>query len=1116
MALVLALSLVAAVVPVRPALADGSAPQMENITPEGVVDGDTWSVLTDDVTFVFDFHDEEGDLAYLELDLVGPVSLQATALAKPDPLEGESQLMRNLLADMGVTVGYNGVEEMWVVTVDTTATWTVGPGPAPGSWPAGKYDFYLEAGDAEGNQWGNNSESERPAYAHYVYYFHSIQTAIDDVTGTTLNVGPGTYNEDLTIADDLTLNGAQAGVDARDRAVPESQESRIVGVVKVTSDATNVVFDGFKFISPTRAFTPRGFNLRVESESSTIRNNIFVAEENAGHTYSGYLDFEGITDAVVEQNSFSGDLDPTQEPNVIRLGISGGGTVTVQNNEMHDVGGGGGIGVMCQNASAVINIAGNVMENTGDGIWIANWEAPTYATIFDTLSITGNDIYNCSKDGIKVVLDVTGSIVVGPNNDIYDNSGHGVYVGTPDLNITIQGNRIYNNGGVDSNIHIDEAYGTVVIDDNLIAMTPMGGFSPGEVEMETPDGTVGIYIGDTVSEPKSEPLVGDVNITGNTIVHNKIGIWLGSNAIEVEVYGNLIVNNRVGLHILGDYNIIGAEDQGNIISRNWPFGCGIVLGSNAVGNEIHYNDIALNTLLWYWLTHPEFEVLNGGPSYGLYNANPTVWADATCNWWGDASGPLHEDNPEGRGDLVHGLVLFDPWDCPGGPYVDTVAPEIDGTGAAPDMVSLWPGRDFDMLSLEDFIPGGVMSEEAVGDFEAMSDDIEAAFNGIMLPYPTGPFLSFLIVEAADNNGVAMVTVDYASVLKQLLPEGKIAKIIEEVDEERWEMTMYLLERWPMFYDCHEQDVWFTPYFTPSIFIVLGCCLGLDMDFILEIMLQEIQLGRVDIPVTVYDYSGNTNTVSATIALDIVDVQRPLAEGCNIRSTWIQPGINKWSEILDLGNLRDTPGHLLRWNPEFQRWEDYREVDGVGYWYYGTEQVELALMEVLDAYYINVEYFDQMGIVMSRDKTAPPARDVYRGWNLISLAADPFADYECCGPCPWCDGGSGFNRPYFCTPLHAALVSIDVAPGDLTGWTIVLSPGQLIAYEEVYYYEGCPKFGWPKSFCQEQWSKTRHGNPDGGRMMTIGGGYWVQMEHDDILAGFSYTPLFMMQWGGPTR
>lgn len=255
--------------------------------------------------------------------------------------------------------------------------------------------------------------------------FDNIQEAIDKaLAGDIIKVSGGDYNEDITIDKSLTLNGAQAGVDARGRS---ADESKIVGVVVGTSGAIDVTVDGFKFTSPTRGFNPRGFNLHIESEFSTIKNNIFVAEENAGHTYSGYLDLNGITDTLIEKNDFFGDLDPVQEPNVIRLGISGAGTVTVSNNEMHDVGGGGGIGIMSEHSGAIINIENNEIDNTGDGIWVANWVGEAVSR-FNSLTIIRNNIHNNAKKGIKFVYPFSESTDVGiHNNKIYDNAEENVY-----------------------------------------------------------------------------------------------------------------------------------------------------------------------------------------------------------------------------------------------------------------------------------------------------------------------------------------------------------------------------------------------------------------------------------------------------------------------------------------------------------------------------------------------------------------------------------------------------------------------------------------------------------------------------------------------------------------
>ncbi len=46
--------------------------------------------------------------------------------------------------------------------------------------------------------------------------------------------------------------------------------------------------------------------------------------------------------------------------------------------------------------------------------------------------------------------------------------------------------------------------------------------------------------------------------------------------------------------------------------------------------------------------------------YGIKNIGSSQ-VDAIYNWWGDDSGPIHPDNPDGTGDRISGDVLFDPW-----------------------------------------------------------------------------------------------------------------------------------------------------------------------------------------------------------------------------------------------------------------------------------------------------------------------------------------------------------------------------------------------------------------------------------------------------------------------
>jgi hypothetical protein len=56
--------------------------------------------------------------------------------------------------------------------------------------------------------------------------------------------------------------------------------------------------------------------------------------------------------------------------------------------------------------------------------------------------------------------------------------------------------------------------------------------------------------------------------------------------------------------------------------------------------------------------------ISGNDVFGLYNGGSGT-LNATCNWWGDPSGPYHAtDNPEGKGDDVSDRVVFTPWVAP--------------------------------------------------------------------------------------------------------------------------------------------------------------------------------------------------------------------------------------------------------------------------------------------------------------------------------------------------------------------------------------------------------------------------------------------------------------------
>ena len=64
----------------------------------------------------------------------------------------------------------------------------------------------------------------------------------------------------------------------------------------------------------------------------------------------------------------------------------------------------------------------------------------------------------------------------------------------------------------------------------------------------------------------------------------------------------------------------------------------------------------------------------GNTNYGVYNTTG-ITVDAVSNWWGDASGPTHPINPNGKGDKISDNVAFIPW-LTGPVERDTTTPTV--------------------------------------------------------------------------------------------------------------------------------------------------------------------------------------------------------------------------------------------------------------------------------------------------------------------------------------------------------------------------------------------------------------------------------------------------------
>jgi len=404
----------------------------------------------------------------------------------------------------------------------------------------------------------------------------------------------------------------------------------------------------------------------------------------------------------------------------------------------------------------------------------------------------------------------------------------------------------------------------------------------------------------------------------------------------------------------------------------------------------------------------------------------------------------------GNGDTVGGPVIFSPWLHEELPFPGA-APDIVNTAAVPDMVSL---LDTEFL-------GWIMCDT---------------------PYSVGPSYTDLIVdtgcEACETSWVA---IDLSALLLGMLPED----IEDEVAGWPWEWqnewhewmnwlahtNMHYVEwfdeeahQWSCFWD---YELWLDDLFIGDRWEDWNLMYFFDMEDLMDMVFEEFRLGEFDIPVTAVDCSGNE--AHGAITLAVVDFQLPMDEGWNVRSSPIAVGTS-WGQMKSMGEGLMYEA-VVMWDAEHGQW---------------VEPSSGSVMAPLQAYYIAMSERDQIGLIMSRQPTAPPQRHLYVGWNLIGVA--PYVDSL---------GRIG---------IYKALETINYVPGGLPGWLVAISIGDWLEYEEEFWYNGIllRKPWYEKWFEQDEW--ITFAADEQWKWMTSGGGYWLFMDNDDILGGYSYTPF----------
>ncbi|HEX4639420.1 MAG TPA: hypothetical protein VH170_08030 [Chthoniobacterales bacterium] len=271
--------------------------------------------------------------------------------------------------------------------------------------------------------------------------FTTIQAAINAASnGDTIKVADATYNESVNINKSLTLQGAQAGVDARNRSGAESVINNACSPVQINAD--NATLDGFTVQGSTQAdpctiagiwMNPGGLGLAGGAQilNNIVQNNISGIE----------LDNSGALPAKVQYNLIRSNNNPGPgSGNGIQTNF-GVVKATIDNNKFI---GQTNSSILVVAPASSLTISNNTLD-TGIALFITTNTSITGNssignTVSGTIYLGGGDASitvssNVLNNGVEAVVvedpygvGANSAITVSPNNCIAGNSTNGLRV----------------------------------------------------------------------------------------------------------------------------------------------------------------------------------------------------------------------------------------------------------------------------------------------------------------------------------------------------------------------------------------------------------------------------------------------------------------------------------------------------------------------------------------------------------------------------------------------------------------------------------------------------------------------------------------------------------------
>jgi parallel beta-helix repeat protein len=503
--------------------------------------------------------------------------------------------------------------------------------------------------------------------------YPTINAAINAASGgDTIVVAAGMYQENVVIDKSLTLDGAQAGVDARNRTGPETiiepaegtgirvitAANRVVVIDGLTvrnaehgiatpepTMAANIVVKNVRVLNPTDFGISPTFTLRTTVENCYVEGAIQAINAGALVPFPATVATFRNNEIVNSQFGITGYLNYSLiEGNVIRdfgkegTGISGQFlNAEIKNNRMSGYSDGAGLSFEShygRDLSENVTVEGNTLTGNRLGIYVFDTQTTLTGITVNYNNITGNSQYGVWNQGGQT-LNATENWWGGASGPSRVGPGDGDGISTKVLYspwLAAEPGTEPMTWGVDPTSTIQDAIDAAAPDDTIIAAE-------------------GTYNQD-LSIDKSLTLKSASGYEATTIV--------GSVRIELDGETVFFGGNHTGFTIKadgGDFAIWLSAKNGSQVTISRNILTGAAEGVTTRGGLLDDSAILIN-----------YNSLAGNDNCGVYAENSAVAVNATYNWWGDASGPsggvadpVTGRSANGTGVAVSQHVQFDPW-----------------------------------------------------------------------------------------------------------------------------------------------------------------------------------------------------------------------------------------------------------------------------------------------------------------------------------------------------------------------------------------------------------------------------------------------------------------------